>query len=108
MGPLDIFTFVVLAVLVTVTVYLAVLLGALPGRIAERRGHPQVDAIRVTGWLGLLTLGLLWPVALIWSYTRPGAPAAGLDAQKTLAELTRRVERLEAERGASPEGGAAS
>ena len=31
-------------------------LAALPGKIADRREHPQTDAIRVTGWLGLLTL----------------------------------------------------
>ena len=62
----------------------------------------------MAGWLGLLTLGLLWPVALIWAYTRPGASAEGSEAQDRVADLTRRVERLEAERAAPREGGAAS
>jgi hypothetical protein len=42
----------------------------MPGRIAADRGHPQADAIRVLGWIGLITLGLAWPIALVWAYTR--------------------------------------
>ena len=34
-------------------------------------GHPQAAAINVTSWLGVATLGLLWPVALIWAFLRP-------------------------------------
>jgi len=41
----------------------------LPGKIAEKRRHPQTDAIRVSGWVGLITLGVFWPLALIWAYT---------------------------------------
>ena len=64
MGPLDVFTFIVLAVLLGVGIFAAFRLGALPGQIAARRGHPQADAIRVAGWVGLVTLGLLWPLYL--------------------------------------------
>ena len=56
-----------------VAIYLAFLLGALPGRIAAEREHPQADAIRVAGWIGLVMMGLAWPLALIWAYTRPSA-----------------------------------
>ena len=73
MTGLDYFTFVVLGLLLTTGLALAFVLGSLPGKIAADRGHPQADAIRVTGWLGLLTFGLLFPVALIWAFTKPTA-----------------------------------
>jgi hypothetical protein len=67
----DIIAFVVFAVLLLVAVIMVVTLGQLPGRIAQKRGHPQAAAISVAGWLGIATLGLLWPVALIWAFLKP-------------------------------------
>ena len=52
------------------------MLGELPGKIAAQREHPQAEAIRVAGWLGLITLGVLWPFALIWAFVQ-GLGAAG-------------------------------
>ena len=92
MGPLDLFTFVVLAVLLGVGILAAFRLGALPGQIAARRGHPQADAIRVAGWVGLVTLGLLWPVALIWAYTSTGATP---EFEQELDRIRERVKTLE-------------
>ena len=46
-------------------------LGMLPGKIAKGRNHPQAEAINVASWLGIITLGVLWPFALIWAYIRP-------------------------------------
>jgi hypothetical protein len=71
MTGLDYFTFVVLILLTGAGLVGAVFLASLPGKIAADRGHPQADAIRVAGWLGLLTMGLFFPIALIWAYTRP-------------------------------------
>lgn len=73
---LDIFALIVMAVLVAVVIWLVVLLGPLPGKIARERGHPQADAIVVLGWIGLITLGVAWLVALVWAYTRPTGDAA--------------------------------
>ncbi|HEV3445631.1 MAG TPA: DUF3302 domain-containing protein [Gemmataceae bacterium] len=67
----DIMAFVVFAVLLAVAVVVIVTVGQLPGKIAQRRAHPQAAAITVTGWLGVATLGLLWPVALIWAFLKP-------------------------------------
>jgi hypothetical protein len=89
MTGLDFLTFLVLAVLLAAGIALAYVLGSLPGKIALSRGHPQADAIRVAGWLGLLTLGLLFPVALIWAYTRPAA-------EGEIAALRQDVDRLSA------------
>jgi hypothetical protein len=62
-----------------VAVIIVVNLGRLPGRVAQRRGHPQAAAINVAGWLGLATLGLLWPLALIWAFSKllPAASSGG-------------------------------
>ncbi|MCZ6712123.1 MAG: DUF3302 domain-containing protein [Gammaproteobacteria bacterium] len=97
---LDIFALVVMGVLIAFVIFLAVKLGPIPGNIATRRGHPQADAINVLGWIGVITLGLAWPLALIWAYTRSGEQQA--------AYLGERVATLEAELAAlKAQGGAA-
>jgi hypothetical protein len=42
----------------------------LPGKIAAKRNHPQLEAIKVTSYLGLLIFPL-WMAALIWAHFRP-------------------------------------
>jgi hypothetical protein len=86
---LDIFALVVMAILIAFVIFLAVKLGPMPGNIARKRGHPQADAINVLGWIGVITLGLAWPLALIWAYTRSG--------EQQTAYLGERVATLEAE-----------
>lgn len=39
-----------------------------PGKIAEKRGHPQRDAIEATSIMGLLIFPL-WMLALVWAYS---------------------------------------
>ncbi len=97
---LDIFALVVFGVLITVVIWLVVILGPIPGNIAKKRGHPQADAINVLGWIGVVTLGLAWPIALVWAYSRSGEQQA--------AYLGERVAALEAELLAlKAQGGAA-
>ena len=51
---------------------------ALPGRIAVRRGHPQAAAVNVAAWISLITLGALWPLALVWAFAAwPAAASTG-------------------------------
>ena len=71
MSALDIFALFILLVLACAAVWTWVILGMLPGQIARRRNHPQADAISVCGWWGVITMGLLLPVAFIWAYTKP-------------------------------------
>ncbi len=86
---LDIFALVVMGVLITFVIFRVVKLGPLPGNIAGKRGHAQADAINVLGWIGVITLGLAWPIALVWAYTRSGEQHANY--------LSERVATLEAE-----------
>jgi hypothetical protein len=47
------------------------LVHVLPEKIAEKRHHPQKEAITTLCLLSLVFGGMLWPVAWIWAYTRP-------------------------------------
>jgi hypothetical protein len=67
---LNILALLILIFVTAFVVYLVFVLGGLPGRIAKQRNHPQADAIRIMGWLGLLTGGIVWAVALVWAYIR--------------------------------------
>jgi len=98
MTGLDVFAFVVMAVLLCVGIGLAFVLGALPGKIAAEREHPQADAVRVAGWVGLVTLGVAWPLALIWAYARPARLDPSSDLAERVRRLSERIETLEADR----------
>ena len=43
----------------------------LPEKIAEKRHHPQLGAIKCLCLLSLCFGGLLWPIAWLWAYTKP-------------------------------------
>jgi hypothetical protein len=77
----DIIAFAVFGILLVVAVIVVVTLGQLPGSIAQKRGHQQAAAINVTSWLGVATLGLLWPVALIWAFLKPVTVVARQESQ---------------------------
>ena len=86
MTGLDIFALIVLLVLFLTVIGVLVFLGKWPGDIAKSRGHPQTDAIRVAGWLGILSLGIIWPIAMIWAFTRQGGAAPAEVAEKPAEE----------------------
>jgi hypothetical protein len=95
MTGLDYFTFVVLILLTGAGLAGAVFLASLPGKIAADRGHPQADAIRVAGWLGLLTMGLFFPIALIWAYTKPSGSEEIAALRQEVDRLRDRIDRSE-------------
>ena len=76
-----------------VVIWLVVLLGPLPGKIARERVHPQADAIHVLGWIGIVTLGVAWLIALVWAYMKPVGDAA---LRERINELEGQFTRLKA------------
>lgn len=76
-NTLDDFKIIALLVLgLIVALYLC----SLPGAIARKRHHRNAQAIALLGWIGgLLTVGLLWIVALVWAYTDNIAPPSRPD-----------------------------
>ena len=43
----------------------------MPEKIAEKRHHPQAQAINTLCLLSLVFGGMLWPIAWLWAYTKP-------------------------------------
>jgi amino acid permease len=43
----------------------------LPQKKAEKRHHPQAEAIHIMCLMSLFFGGLLWPIAFIWAYMKP-------------------------------------
>jgi len=104
MGFMGIFALIVLTCLVAATIGVVVWLAMLPGKIAFKREHPQAEAIRMAGWLGILT-GIVWILALIWAYTRVGAGQPfGDGITKQLSVMEERLTLLEG-RDVLPQGG---
>jgi hypothetical protein len=95
--------------LLSAVVIIVVTLGKLPGQIAKQRNHPQAAAINIAGWLGVATLGVLWPLAMIWAFLRPFTATAngsnsdeesqsvrGLNHDGQLANMQSQIDTLEA------------
>jgi hypothetical protein len=68
MSFIDLFAWIVLAVLVATIVAVFVALGMMPGHIARKRGHPWAQAVSVGSWSTLVFCFVLWPLVLIWAY----------------------------------------
>ena len=54
---------------VLIVAFLAV--HVIPEKIAEKRHHPQLGAIKCLCFLSLVFGGLLWPFAWLWAYSKP-------------------------------------
>jgi hypothetical protein len=67
-GFLAIFVIFVVPVVLIVLFWMV---HVLPEKIAHKRHHPQLDAIRMLCLLSLVFGGLLWPIAWLWAYTKP-------------------------------------
>ena len=96
---LDIFSLIVIALLLGFAIWLVVFLGNVPGDIARKRNHPQSEAISALGWIGLITMGVGWFVAMVWAYYKPDASDPGL--QKRVDELEDQIRQLQKEGGES-------
>jgi CBS domain containing-hemolysin-like protein len=64
-------SWVVVCVVPIVLIVLFWMVHVLPEKIAEKRHHPQKDAIHTLCLLSLAFGGLLWPIAWLWAYTKP-------------------------------------
>lgn len=76
MTGLDLFALLILIIMFLSVIAVWVVIGAMPGKIAKARNHRQAEAVNVCGWCGVLTLGLLLPIAFIWAYYDPDKPSA--------------------------------
>jgi len=99
----DFMAIVVLIVVPIVVIVVFWLVHVLPERFAEKRHHPQTEAITTLCLLSLVFGGLLWPIAWLWAFTRPVAYriAYGTDKHEdwheTMGERARAGELLQEE-----------
>ena len=64
----DVFAIIVFAVLLAAVVFIVVELGSLPGRMRSNRGASLCGGSQRGGLDRLITLGALWPIALVWAF----------------------------------------
>jgi len=62
---------VVLVIVPVIGITVFWLVHILPEKIAEKRHHPQAEAIHTLCLLSLFFGGLLWPLAWLWAYSKP-------------------------------------
>ena len=67
----DIISWVVFIIVPILFIALFWMVHILPEKYAHKRNHPQADAIHVMCLVSLFFGGLLWPVAMIWAFTKP-------------------------------------
>ena len=103
---LDVPALLVILVMIVAALVIIVEIGGMPGRIAHARGHPQAAAVTAAGWVGIASMGLLWPIAFIWAFLtpRPTAPAGvgatgareqHQESGESLANMQDRIDSLE-------------
>lgn len=90
---LDIFALIVIALLIGFVIWLVVFLGNMPGNIARSRNHPQVQAITALSWIGLITMGVGWFIAVVWAYYKP--VAADSELQQQVQDLESQLRQLQ-------------
>jgi CBS domain containing-hemolysin-like protein len=99
----DVIAIVVLIVVPVVVIVVFWMVHVLPERFAEKRHHPQAQAIQVLCLLSLVFGGLLWPIAWLWAFTRPVLHKAAYgtdlheDWHETMGEKAKAGELLEEE-----------
>jgi hypothetical protein len=67
----DVLAVIVLLLVPIAGIYLFWMVHILPEKVAEKRHHPQKDAIQTLCLLSLLFGGMLWPIAWLWAYSKP-------------------------------------
>jgi len=67
----DVISWVVVCFVPIVAIVIFWMVHVLPEKVAEKRHHPQKDAIKTLCMLSLVFGGLLWPFAWLWAYAKP-------------------------------------
>jgi len=67
----DVMAWVVLVIAPVVGIAVFLMVHILPEKIAEKKKHPQTDAIKTLCLLSLAFGGMLWPLAWLWAYSKP-------------------------------------
>ncbi|WP_298923955.1 DUF3302 domain-containing protein [uncultured Ramlibacter sp.] len=67
----NVISYIVLLIVPVIAIAVFWIVHVMPEKIAEKRHHPQKQAIHTLCLLSLAFGGLLWPLAWLWAYTKP-------------------------------------
>ena len=62
----------------------------LPSKIAEKRQHPQKEAIHAMCMVSRFSGGLFWPIAFVWAHLKPTIVPLSKEQVQSLAEAEKR------------------
>jgi Na+/H+ antiporter NhaD/arsenite permease-like protein len=62
----------------------------LPSKIAEKRQHPQKEAIHAMCMVSRFSGGLFWPVAFVWAHLKPTIVPLSKEQVQSLAEAEKK------------------
>ena len=79
----NVLAIIVLIIVPVVAIVVFWMVHVLPERFAEKRHHPQTEAITTLCLLSLVFGGLLWPIAWLWAFTKPVAYRVAYGTDKT-------------------------
>ncbi|MBP2616040.1 DUF3302 domain-containing protein [Chryseobacterium jejuense] len=88
-------SWLILLVLPLAGIYLFWKVHIYPEKVAEKKNHPQLNAIKSMCLLSLIFGGLLWPVALIWANYDYGNQNQPKNAPDTLKEQEEELNTIE-------------
>jgi cytochrome bd-type quinol oxidase subunit 2 len=87
----DVASWIILLILPAAGIYLFWKVHIYPEKVAEKKNHPQLSAIKSMCLLSLIFGGLLWPVALIWANYNYGNDPQTSPENKETEEKEKRV-----------------
>jgi Na+/H+ antiporter NhaD/arsenite permease-like protein len=62
----------------------------LPSKIAEKRQHPQKEAIHAMCMVSRFSGGIFWPIAFVWAHLKPTIVPLSKEQVQALAEAEKK------------------
>ena len=62
----------------------------LPSKIAEKRQHPQKEAIHAMCMVSRFSGGIFWPIAFVWAHLKPAIVPLSKEQVHALAEAEKK------------------
>ena len=64
----------------------------LPSKIAEKRQHPQKEAIHAMCMVSRFSGGLFWPIAFVWAHLKPTIVPLSKEQVEAIAQAQKQTE----------------
>lgn len=86
----DIFSWIAIIIIPIVFVFAYWQIHYLPSKIAEKRQHPQKEAIHAMCMVSRFSGGLFWPIAFVWAHLKPTIVPLSKEQVQALAEAEKK------------------